>query len=155
MTAGLWLAYFNEACLLSSAAAVSYGWWLIRRRRVQAHRRMMLIASALASAFFLSYVAKTVAFGDSNFGGPPSLRVFYQTFLQTHTILATLAAIFGVITLRRALRGRFSQHRRIAPWTVVMWYVATGTGLVVFLLLYVIYPPGPTSNVVRAVLGRG
>ncbi len=145
------LADFNEFCLLASAAAVARGWWLIRRRRVEAHRRAMLLASVLASCFFLSYAAKTVLIGDTTFGGPGHLLTAYLVFLQIHVTLATVAAILGVLTLRRALRGQFARHRAIAPWTAAMWFVATGTGLVVFLLLYVFFAPGPTTNVLRAI----
>ena len=147
------LADFNEFCLLSSAAGVIRGWWLIRRRRIDAHRRTMLTAAGLAVAFFLSYVAKSLLIGDTNFGGPRGLLPAYLTFLQIHVILATAAAVLGVLTIRRALRRDFARHRRIAPWTATMWFVATGTGLVVFLLLYVFFRPGATTNVLRAVTG--
>jgi hypothetical protein len=36
-----------------------------------------------------------------------------------------------------------------------MWLVAAGTGLVVFLLLYVVFPPGADQNVVRTIVGAG
>ena len=147
------LADFNEFCLLTSAGAVIRGWWLIRRHQVDAHRRTMLVATTLALAFFLSYVVKTLLLGDTTFGGPSRWLAPYLTFLQIHVILATGAAILGVITLRRALRADYKRHRKIAPWTAVMWFVATGTGLVVFLLLYVLFAPGPTTNVLRAVTG--
>jgi putative membrane protein len=145
------LADLNEAFLLTSAGAVVLGWWFVRHGRIPAHRRTMLTASALAVAFFLSYLVKSLWIGDTTFGGPRSLALAYQVFLQAHVLLATLAGVLGVVTLRRALRQDFRRHRRLAPWTASMWFVATGTGLAVFLLLYVLYRPGPTTNVLRAV----
>lgn len=149
------LGYVNEAFMLSSAASLIVGWVRIRRHEVHAHRRAMLATTLLAVGFFLSYVAKSLIYGDSTFGGPAHLAGAYQVFLQTHVVLATLAAVLGVFTLRWALRRRFRRHRRLAPWTAVMWLVAAGTGLVVFLLLYVIYPPGAPHNMVRTILGVG
>ena len=145
------LADLNELFLLTSAAAVARGWWLIRQHRVDSHRRTMLVASGLASAFFLSYLVKTLLIGDTTFGGPARLNTPYLVFLQVHVILATGAAVLGIVTLRRALRGQFARHKAVAPWTAAMWFVATGTGLVVFLLLYVLFAPGPTTNVLRAI----
>lgn len=147
------LGYLNEAFMLSSAAFLLVGWYRIRHHQVKAHRRAMLTTSALAVGFFVSYLAKSLIYGDTNFGGPASLKAAYLVFLQVHVGLATLAAVLGILTLRWALRSRFATHRRVAPWTASMWLVAAGTGLVVFLMLYIIYPPGPSLNVVRTIVG--
>ncbi|HVB11197.1 MAG TPA: DUF420 domain-containing protein [Bacillota bacterium] len=144
------LADFNEACMLASAVAMAIGWGLIRRRNIPAHRRAMLTAAALALAFFLSYALHTLLVGDTSFGGPAGWRTPYLIFLQIHTLLATVAGVMGIITLRWALRKEFSKHRRIAPWTASLWFVAAGTGLVVFLMLYVVFPSGPTTNMFKA-----
>lgn len=150
---GEWLAYLNEAFMLSSGLAVAAGWVLIRRRRVRAHRVAMLAAAGLALGFFLSYATKTLFYGDTAFGGPARLTTAYQVFLQTQTLFATGAAIMGIITLRRALARHFRAHRRIAPWTAVAWFVTVVSGLGVFSLLYLVFPPGPTTQNLLKVFG--
>jgi putative membrane protein len=45
-----------------------------------------------------------------------------------------------IVTFRRALRGDFERHRRIARWTLPLWLYVSITGVVVYLLLYRIYP---------------
>ena len=150
---GEWMAYLNEAFMLSSGLAVAVGWALIRRQRVHAHRLAMLIASGLALGFFLSYVTKTLFYGDTAFGGPAHLTTAYQVFLQTQTLFATGASIMGIITLRRALARHFRSHRRIAPWTAVVWFVTAVSGLGVFSLLYLVFPPGPTTINLLKVFG--
>ena len=147
------LAGLSEAFMLASAVAVVAGWRAIRRQRVQTHRAWMLSAAALGGAFFVSYALRSLLIGDTAFGGPHRWLTPYLTFLQVHVGLATLAGVLGVITLRRALRARFAQHKRIAPWTAVLWLIAAGSGLVVFLLLYVVFQPGATVNVLRAIGG--
>ncbi|OFW82052.1 MAG: hypothetical protein A2201_10625 [Alicyclobacillus sp. RIFOXYA1_FULL_53_8] len=147
------LPYINEAFILSSAAAMAIGWYLIRQGRKEAHRRFMLTGSVLAALFFLTYVLKTLVIGDTTFGGPSNLKAPYQIFLQSHSILATVAAVLGVITLRWAFKQNFTSHKKIGPWTVSTWFVTAITGLAVFLLLYVIYPPGETTNMFKAWLG--
>ena len=150
---GEWLAYLNEAFMLSSGLAVTTGWIVIRRRRMRSHRAAMLTASGLALGFFLSYVTKTLFYGDTAFGGPVHLTTAYQVFLQTQTLFATGAAIMGIITLRRALAGHFPSHRRIAPWTAVAWFVTVVSGLGVFSFLYLVFPPGPTTINLLKVFG--
>jgi putative membrane protein len=147
------LPLLNECFMIASAVLVAIGWRAIRRARRDTHRRLMLTASAFGLAFFISYALRTVLVGDTSFGGPAAWRIPYLVFLQIHTVLATVAGILGIVTLRRALRGRFDLHRRIAPWTAVLWLVAAGTGLMVYLMLYVVFPPGVTTNLWRAVGG--
>ncbi len=141
------MALFSEACMITSGISVSVGWWLIRRGRVNSHRRAMLLGTWTGAAFLTLYVVHTLVFGDTQFGGPRSWNLPYLTFLQIHSILATVAGILGVVTLRRALRRRFASHKRVAPWTATLWLIAAGSGLAVFLLLYAIFPPGPTASV--------
>ncbi|ATY84258.1 DUF420 domain-containing protein [Kyrpidia spormannii] len=152
MTAEI-VAYLNEAFMLVSAGSAAVGWYLIRRGRREAHRRAMLTSVVLAAAFFLSYVLKTIFIGDTSFGGPAQWREPYQIFLQAHSVLATVAAVLGIVALRYAFKSRFASHKRIGPWTVTIWLITAATGLMVFLLLYVIYEPGPTRNMFRTWLG--
>lgn len=153
MNATGFLAPLNEAFMLSSAIAIGCGWWAVRHHKVHLHRILMLVGASLGAAFFLTYVLKTFLVGDTTFGGPHPLATAYQAFLQTHATLATVAGVLGVITLRYAFRRRFGKHRRVAPWTASLWFVAAASGFVVFLLLYVIYPPGPTTNILKAIIG--
>jgi putative membrane protein len=149
------LAVINEAFMIGSAVSIAAGWYQVRHHHLHSHRRLMLIGSGLAVCFFLSYVLKTFTVGDTAFGGPHAWYWPYQVFLQVHTIFATLAAIAGIVTLRWALGRRFRQHRRLAPWTATAWMVTAASGLTVFLLLYVIFPPGPTTGNLMKLLLRG
>ena len=133
---------------------MAFGWYAIRRRKVETHKRLMLTASVLALLFFISYVVKTVVYGDTLFGGPKAWRIPYQLFLQMHSILATVAGILGIVTLYLAFKGRFGKHRKWGPWTASTWFVTAASGLTVFLLLYIVFPSGPTTNVFRAWLGH-
>jgi uncharacterized membrane protein YozB (DUF420 family) len=44
------------------------------------------------------------------------------------------------VTLRRAWRGDFGRHRKIARWTFPLWLYVSVTGVIVYLLLYQLYP---------------
>jgi putative membrane protein len=149
------LATLDEAFMILSATSVAVGWYQIRHRRVRLHRRFMLTGAVLGVLFFITYAVKTLTVGDTAFGGPRLWATPYQIFLQIHTIFATLTAVAGIITLRWAFRRRFRKHRRIGPWTASAWLITATSGLMVFLLLYVVFPPGPTSTNLLHVLLRG
>jgi len=45
-----------------------------------------------------------------------------------------------LVTLWRAKTGRFELHKKIARWTWPLWMYVSVTGVVVYLLLYRIFP---------------
>lgn len=138
------LPLISTSFIATSAICVAIGWILIRRRRVEAHKRWMIAAAALALTFFITYLSRTVFIGSATFGGPAELRAFYYAFLVFHIVLATVAAVFGLVTLAHAFRGQFDKHRRIGPLTSVIWFCSAVSGVLVYLLLYVLYPSGET-----------
>ncbi len=142
----------NEIFMLASAGSIAVGWYYVRHHNIRAHRRMMLIGAAFGSAFFVSYVLSTFIIGDVLYGGPQKYATSYQTFLQIHVTLATIAAVLGFLTLRFAFRRRFGTHRKVAPWTATLWLVSAASGLAVFLLLFVIFPSGASTTSLLTVL---
>jgi protein SCO1/2/putative membrane protein len=64
------------------------------------------------------------------------MRTIYLIILATHTILAAAVPVLAIITLRRALRGNFARHRKIAVWTLPIWMYVNVTGVVVYMMLY-------------------
>jgi uncharacterized membrane protein YozB (DUF420 family) len=45
-----------------------------------------------------------------------------------------------VVTLARALKGNFERHKKIARWTWPIWMYVSVTGVMIYLLLYRIFP---------------
>jgi putative membrane protein len=113
----------------------------------------MLTAAFFALSFFIIYMYRTVFIGNTSFGGPDSLLVFYTIFLIFHIILATTGGIFGIITLTLALRKSFARHRKIGTWTAVIWFCTAVTGVMVYLLLYIFFPHGTTTSLFQAIFG--
>jgi len=123
---------------LNAAAAVLLvcGYVLIRRRRIAAHKRVMMAAFSVSTLFLVSYVVYHARVGAVPFQKPGAIRAVYLTILFTHTVLAAAVPILAVLTLSRALRGRFDLHRRIARWTLPVWLYVSVTGVVVYWMLY-------------------
>ena len=123
-----------------SAIFLALGYYFIRRKNQAAHQKCMLAAvvtSVLFLACYLTYHAKA---GRTVFKDPQWFRPIYLTLLLTHTILAVTVIPLVIITLSRALKQRFELHKKIARWTWPIWMYVSVTGVIVYLLLYKIYP---------------
>jgi uncharacterized membrane protein YozB (DUF420 family) len=46
----------------------------------------------------------------------------------------------AIITLSRAVKRQFAKHRKIARWTWPLWMYVSVTGVLIYLLLYRIFP---------------
>jgi uncharacterized membrane protein YozB (DUF420 family) len=116
------------------------GYIMIRRGRVRQHQACMLTALGLSAVFLASYVVYHIEVGSIRFttGGWP--RLLYYTILVTHVPLAATVLPLAIVTVRRALRGRFDAHRRIARWTLPIWLYVAVTGVLVYLMLYRWFP---------------
>ena len=64
------------------------------------------------------------------------IRIVYFTILISHTVLAIAVVPLVVVTLVRALRGRFERHAAIARVTLPIWVYVSITGVIVYLMLY-------------------
>ena len=60
--------------------------------------------------------------------------------LLTHTVLAATVPFLAVVTISRALRGRFARHVRLARWTLPIWLYVSVTGVLIYLMLYHLGP---------------
>jgi putative membrane protein len=130
-------AVLNATSFLLLVAAL----YQIMRGNVTAHRRLMLSALTVSSLFLVSYVVYHAQYGSVRFAGQGIVRPIYFFILITHVVLAAAIVPLIVVTLRRALRGDFARHRRIARWTYPLWLYVSVTGVVVYLMLYHLYRP--------------
>lgn len=112
------------------------GFVFVRRRQIGRHRACMLAAFACSVVFLASYLFYHANVGSVRFQGTGSIRTLYFTILISHTILAAAVPPLALVTLTRALRGRFDRHRVIARITLPIWLYVSVTGVVVYWMLY-------------------
>jgi len=134
------LPHLNAILNGSSFVLLSSGYYFIRHKKVAAHRACQLAALTASVVFLISYVVYHQHHGVTRFAGQGIVRPIYFTILYTHTFLAAVIVPFVIITTRRALRRDFVRHKRIARWTLPMWLYVSITGVVVYLMLYHLYP---------------
>ena len=130
------LPTLNAVLNATSAVLLLAGWWLIRRGRRIAHRRTMLAALATSTLFLVSYLAYHFEVGSVRFTGQGAIRTVYFVILVGHTVLAVAIVPLVLVTLARALRGRFEAHRALARITLPLWLWVSLSGVVVYWMLY-------------------
>ena len=134
------LPHLNAALNASSFILLSTGYYFIRRGRVIAHRNCQLAALTVSILFLISYVTYHQHHGTTRFTGQGIARSVYFTILTSHTILAVVIVPFVIVTFLRAFRGDFQRHRALARWTLPMWLYVSDTGVLVYVMLYHLYP---------------
>ena len=147
------LPTISTSFIVLSAILVAIGWVLIAKRKIEAHKKVMFAAGVAAVIFFVIYATRTVFIGNTAFGGPEELKIYYTFFLVFHITLATVGAVFGITSLWTGYKNNMKVHRRIGPITSLIWFFTAITGVMVYLLLYVIYEGGETTSVFKAILG--
>ena len=124
----------------TSTIFLSLGYYFIRAKRITAHRNCMIAALTASTLFLVSYITYHAFAGRTVFKDPAWFRPIYLTILLTHTVLAVVIVPMVVVTLRRAMSQSFERHKRIARWTWPIWMYVSVTGVVIYVLLYQIFP---------------
>lgn len=133
-------ATLNATLNAISAILLTAGFIFIVRGKIRAHRACMLSAFGTSAAFLISYVIYHIRVGNVRFLGQGWIRPVYFTLLISHVFLAIVILPLAIITLTRALREQFDRHRRIARWTLPLWLYVSVTGVIVYVMLYHLYP---------------
>ena len=129
-----------------SAIFLTLGFISIKRGNKIAHRNCMISAFGTSVIFlgcYLTYhtwLAVVLHQGPTRFENPAWFRPIYLTILTTHTVLAAAIVPLILITLNRARKQQFEAHKKIARWTWPLWMYVSVTGVVIYLLLYQIFP---------------
>ena len=129
-----------------STVLLVLGWRHIKAGRRIAHRNCMIGAFVTSSLFLASYLTyhfqmqKLHGRAHTSFTDPAWFRPIYLAILVTHLIGAFAILPLVTLTFQRAIRERFELHKRIARWTLPVWLYVSVTGVVIYLLLYQIFP---------------
>ena len=129
-----------NACLnATSAVLLLVGRNFIKRGQKSAHRNCMIGALVTSTLFLASYLYYHFHAGRTTF--PENwFKPIYLAILLTHTILAVVILPLIAMTLSRAVKQNFELHKKIARWTWPLWMYVSVTGVVIYLLLYQVFP---------------
>jgi putative membrane protein len=122
-----------------SAIFLTIGYICIRRKKISFHRFFMISAFVTSVLFLISYITYHLQAKITKFPVEGLPKTIYLSILLTHTVLAAAVPILAIITLTRALRGRYESHRKIARWTYPIWLYVSVTGVIIYVMLYHLY----------------
>ena len=110
------LPTISTAFIVLSAITVAIGWYQIKQRKFETHQKTMTWAAVFAAIFFVIYLSRTVFIGNTSFGGPESLKLYYTIFLIFHITLATVGAVLGITMLVTGYKKNFTYHRKMRSY---------------------------------------
>jgi len=133
---------------LNSLATVllTAGFIFIKRGNKIAHRNCMIAALLTSLVFLVCYLTyhykMKQVYGEAHtrFLEPAWFRPIYLVILLTHLVGAIAIVPLVLVTTTRAFKERFESHKKIARWTWPVWMYVSITGVVIYFLLYQIFP---------------
>jgi putative membrane protein len=134
------LPHVNAVLNAVSTVLLIAGFALIRAGKRETHRKVMIAALIVSSVFLICYLVYHFTAPVFIYRGPDWSRPVYYVLLVSHVVLATLVTPMVAVTAWRALHGNFQRHRAIARWTLPIWLYVTVTGVVIYVILYHLYP---------------
>ncbi len=141
---------FNTTLNGLGGVLVLIGYLAIKGRWVALHKMCMMSGLLVFTLFLASYlyfhfaVKQGIAteFTAKNPSAPRAVAYLYYALLTSHTILAIIVTPMALVTAYRGLRDRLKAHVRLARWTLPIWLYVSITGVVVYWMLYRLYPSG-------------
>jgi putative membrane protein len=116
------------------------GYVLIKQRRETAHKWIMLTAFAVSVLFLACYLVYHAQAGSKPFAGPPPISYLYYSILISHVILAATVPVLAGLTIWWGYTDQRLRHVRLARWTFPIWLYVSITGVVIYWMLYQLYP---------------
>jgi putative membrane protein len=154
------LVHVNAALNATATVLLLAGFWFIKRGRIEAHKRTMLATFGVSVVFLACYVYYHAQVGSVKFTQRGAIWYVYIAILASHVILAATVPFLAVRQIYLGFRalgccskadsqaeqlqiaaGYRDKHVRLARWTFPIWLYVSVTGVVVYVMLYHIWPP--------------
>jgi uncharacterized membrane protein YozB (DUF420 family) len=143
------LATTNAALNATATVLLVAGYVLIHRGREAAHKWTMLGAFGVSTLFLISYLYYHFSVDrEVSFSGTPPISTIYYAILISHIILAIAVPPLAIATIVLGLKDRRDAHRRLARWTFPIWLYVSITGVVVYAMLYHLFPPAEGAAII-------
>ncbi|WP_232536197.1 DUF420 domain-containing protein [Lacipirellula parvula] len=160
------LVHLNAALNSLATVLLLLGLWQIKRGREIPHGRVMLSALFVSAMFLTSYLTYHFAVQLTvKFTHPGPVKLVYYLILLSHVLLAVAvpflaiaATIYGANAVgwgraaawpaEKKAESR-AKHLKVVRWAFPIWLYVSVTGVVVYLMLYHIWPSAeltPTLN---------
>jgi uncharacterized membrane protein YozB (DUF420 family) len=154
------IVHVNASLNSLATVLLVVGLYFIKKGRVEQHKRAMIAAFVVSVAFLACYLWYHTQVGSVRFTHPGTVRYVYYAILASHVILAITVPFLAIRQMYlgfRAIgccepRGDHAdqsataamfrkKHRRLARVTFPIWLYVSITGVVVYVMLYHLWPP--------------
>lgn len=151
------LVHLNAALNTTATVLLIVALVRIKQGNETAHGKTMIAAFVTSAVFLVSYLTYHALVGHVDFTHTGWRKLIYSVVLWTHIplaftvpFLAIAAMLFGARALgwgaSAALpiddRARFrAKHLRLVRWAYPIWIYVSITGVIVYLMLYHLWPP--------------
>jgi uncharacterized membrane protein YozB (DUF420 family) len=134
------LPIINAGLNLTATILLLFARSAIKRREIERHKKLMIATFSVSVAFLICYVIYHANVLSVTFMEPKWFKPFYLGLLLTHVVLAATVPVLAIISLRRGLRRDDARHRKIVKYSYPIWMYVSITGVIIYLLLYQIFP---------------
>jgi putative membrane protein len=154
------IVHVNASLNATATVLLLLGLYLIKNGRVEAHKRTMLTAFGVSATFLACYVWYHWQVGHVVFTRSGPARTVYLLVLGTHIPLAFTVPFLAVAQIYLGFRALGccsppessaeqvmaaaacrARHIRLAHWTYPIWLYVSVTGVIVYVMLYHLWPP--------------
>ena len=124
-----------------SAVLLVAAFLFVKRRQYRRHAITMITAFMTSAVFLFFYVSSYLVHDERSSGLPPGwLRTVYLLILFPHILLAVgMLPMIGT-AFWRAYRRQWERHHRVASPTFWIWLYVSVTGVVIYWMLYHLFP---------------
>jgi uncharacterized membrane protein YozB (DUF420 family) len=137
----------------TSAVLLLAAYASIKMRKVKQHAYLIIACVITSTAFLTCYLiyhahVPTKSVKSLYPAVPGWLYNFYLwVILLPHTLLAMFMLPLIAMSLYFASKRKWATHRRIAPWTFGIWLYVSITGVIIYWMLYHLFPGMQPSSI--------
>ena len=142
------LPTINAALNVTATLLLIAGLVAIKQHREVAHRWLMLGAFGVSAAFLVCYLVHKAQAGSRPFGGSGPVWGVYLAILISHSVLAATVPFLAIASIYFGWRDRRAAHRRVVRWAFPIWLYVSVTGVVIYAMLYHLYPPSGEKTII-------
>jgi uncharacterized membrane protein YozB (DUF420 family) len=153
------IVHVNASLNLCAALLLLVGLYFVKRGRIEAHKRTMLSALGVSAAFLACYIWYHLRVQHVKFTYPGAIRYAYYAILASHVLLAITVPFLALRQVYLGFRALGccspavhqaeqlstasayrEKHIRLARWTFPIWLYVSVTGVIVYVMLYHVWP---------------
>ena len=132
------LPTINASLNLLSTLFLLLGYINVKRGDRNTHKKFMVLALLSSGLFLIFYLIYHSQVGSVPYPHYDWTRPVYFAVLIPHIILAAAMSPFILIAVWFAFRENFEKHRKIVRWLWPVWMYVSISGVVIYLMLYVL-----------------